>query len=123
MQDSGNKIQDPQQRRRIMTLSEGQKHEFKQVKRRLSAIQKMIKMDLKEDQLPQKKDVSDFVATSGEMNALCPKEWRASMDDYMNRLQKFQDTLIGGDPKAVNDAFRSVLDGKVSCHKEFRQKS
>ena len=106
-----------------MTLGEAQKHEFKQVKRRLSAIQKMIKADLKENQLPRAKDAADFVSTSEKMDALCPKAWREAMDDYMRRLSTFRTAVADADQKAVYDAFQQLLDSKVSCHKEFRQKS
>jgi XXXCH domain-containing protein len=105
-----------------MTLSEAHKHEFKQVKRRLSAIQKMIKTNLRENQLPRAKDAADFVATSEEMNALCPKAWRMAMDNYMERLNVFQTTVTDGDQKAIADAFQQILDSKVTCHKAFRQK-
>ena len=105
-----------------MTLSEAQKHEFKKVKRRLSAIQKMIKMDLKENQLPRTNDTSDFVATSEEMDTLCPKEWRVAMNKYMEQLKTFQAAMANGDQMAAGEAFQKILDSKVSCHKEFRQK-
>lgn len=105
-----------------MTMGEQQKHAFKQVKRRLSAIQKMLKMDLKDDQLPRAKDVSDFVAASEEMETFCPKAWRKAMDRYMDRLRQFQTAMAGRDLQTITDVFQKVVDGKVACHKEFRKK-
>ena len=50
-----------------MSMGEQQQHDFKLVKRRLSAIQKVIKLDLKDGKLPTPADAADFVATSQAM--------------------------------------------------------
>jgi XXXCH domain-containing protein len=105
-----------------MPMSEQQQHEFKLVKRRLSAIQLAIKADLKNNQLPQVRDVTDFVTTSEEMDDLCQNEWRSTMDDYIDRLKQFQTAMAGRDLEAADNAFHELLNCKVSCHKEFRQK-
>jgi len=105
-----------------MAMNEQQQQEFKLVKRRLSAIQKTIKMDFKDGQLPQAKDAADFVATSDEMDRLCQNEWRTAVDDYMDRLKKFQTAMADADLQASSDAFQELLNCKISCHKKFRQK-
>lgn len=103
-----------------MTLTEPQRHEFKQVKRRLSAIQKMIKTDLTDGQLPQQRDVADFIDTSEEMARLCIPQWRAAMGDYMQRLERFRTATSSGDLQAVRDGFQGLMESKVACHKAFR---
>lgn len=105
-----------------MTINKKQQDEFKSVKQRLSTIQLAIKKDLKDGQLPQVEDVDRFTATSDEMDRLCQNEWRAAMDDYMDRLGQFQIVMKGRDLQAIKDAFQELLDCKVSCHKQFRQK-
>ena len=105
-----------------MTTNKKQQDEFKSVKQRLSKIQLAIKKDLKNGQLPQAGDVDQFTATSDEMDRLCQNEWRTPMDDYMNRLGQFQTVMKGRDLQAIEEAFQGLLDCKVSCHKEFRQK-
>lgn len=105
-----------------MTINKKQQDEFKSVKQRLSTIQLAIKKDLKDGQLPQAEDVDQFTATSDEMSRLCQNEWRAPMDDYMDRLGQFQIVMKDRDLQAIKDAFQELLDCKVSCHKKFRQK-
>ena len=105
-----------------MTIDKKQQDKFKSVKQRLSTIQLAIKKDLKNSQLPQVDDVEQFTATSDEMDSLCPNELRTPMDDYMDRLGQFQTVMKGRDLQAIEDAFQGLLDCKVSCHKEFRQK-
>ena len=95
-------------------------HEFKLVKRRLSAIQRIIKDDLKEGRLPQPKDVIDFVASSKEMNDFCANEWPAAMSKYMDLLEEFQMATSGGNNQHINDRFKKLLESKISCHKTFR---
>ena len=105
-----------------MTINKEQQDEFKSVKQRLSTIQLAIKKDLKDGQLPQVEDIDQFTATSDEMNRLCQDEWRMAMDYYMDRLGLFQTAVKGRDLQAIEDAFQGLLDCKVSCHKEYRQK-
>lgn len=105
-----------------MTINKEQQDEFKSVKQRLSTIQLAIKKDLKAGQLPQLEDVEQFIATSDKMDRLGQNEWRTSMDDYMDRVRQFQTAMKGRDLQAIEDAFQGLLDCKVSCHKEFRQK-
>lgn len=105
-----------------MTINKEQQDEFKSVKQRLSTIQLAIKKDLKAGQLPQVEDVEQFIATSDKMDRLGQNEWRTSMDDYMDRVRQFQTAMKGRDLQAIEDAFQGLLDCKVSCHKEFRQK-
>ena len=101
-------------------MDKHQLHEFKLVKRRLSAIQRIIKDDLKEGRPPQPKDVIDFVASSEEMNDLCANEWPAAMDAYMDLLEQFQEAASGGSNQHINDRFQKLLESKISCHKAFR---
>lgn len=105
-----------------MAMNKQQQQEFKLVKRRLSAIQKIIKMDFKDGQLPRAKDTADFVATSEDMDRLCQNEWQTAVDAYMDWLKQFQTAIAGADLQAASDAFQRLLNCKISCHKEFRQK-
>jgi len=101
-------------------MDEHQQHEFKIVKRRLSAIQTTIKNDLHEGRHPQSRDVADFVAASREMENRCMGEWRAAMSAYMERLEQFQADVARGHIQDVSDSFQKLLDSKISCHKAFR---
>lgn len=103
-----------------MARSEQLQHEFKLVKRRLSALQKVLKTDLEDGRLPQKKDVAEFEATSREMDNLCEPGWRAAMDAYMQQLEEFQAAMAGGNLQTARARFQDLLDCKISCHKEFR---
>lgn len=103
-------------------MNKKQLNEFKSVKQRLSKIQLVIKKDLKDGQLPRVEDADQFTEISDEMENLCLYEWRATMDDYMVRLEQFQTAMKGRDLQAIKDTFQSLLDCKASCHKKFRQK-
>jgi XXXCH domain-containing protein len=103
-----------------MALSDHQQHEFKLVKRRLSALQRALKTALEAGHLPRKIDAAEFEATSRDMNDLCEPGWQAAMVAYMNRLEKFHAAMADGNPKTVYDRFQELLDCKISCHKEFR---
>ncbi len=103
-----------------MTMGEQQRHEFKLVKRRLSAIQKVIKMDLQAGQLPRPADAADFVSSSQAMADLGDRQWRVAMEAYMVNLAQFQSAMAEGDLQAVHGRFQDLLDAKVACHKEFR---
>lgn len=103
-------------------MNKKQQNEFKSVKQRLSKIQLVIKKDLKDDKLPGLEDAEQFIEISAEMDRLCQNEWRMTMDDYMLRLEHFQTAMKGRDLQTIKEAFQGLLDGKVSCHKKFRQK-
>jgi XXXCH domain-containing protein len=106
----------------MIAMNQQQQNAFKSVKQRLSAIQLVIKKDLKDGQLPRVEDADQFSEISDEMDHLCQKEWRAAMDDYKARLGQFQTAMEGKDLQAIKDAFQRLLDCKASCHKKFRQK-
>jgi XXXCH domain-containing protein len=101
-------------------MNEQQQHEFKMVKRRLSAVQRVIKMDLKDGQLPRQADAADFVASSQAMERLGDRRWRTAMDAYMVDLERFESAMANGDLQATHDCFQDLLDAKAACHKEFR---
>ena len=103
-----------------MVLNEQQRHEFKLVKRRLSAVQKVIKMDLKDGRLPRPADAADFVASSQAMERLGDRRWHAAMKAYMVHLERFESAMAQGDRQAVHDRFQDLLAAKVACHKAFR---
>jgi len=105
-----------------MTTNKQQQDEFKSVKQRLSAIQLVIKKDLKDGRLPRVDDVDHFIATSREMDRLCLNEWRVAMDKYNNRLEQFETAIKNGELQAIEDAFHELLDCKNACHKGFRQR-
>jgi XXXCH domain-containing protein len=105
-----------------MTTNKKQQDEFKSVKQRLSAIQLVIKKDLKEGRLPMVDDLDHFIATSREMDRLCQSEWRLAMDNYIDRLEQFETAMKKGELPAIEDAFHELLDCKNVCHKEFRQR-
>ena len=105
-----------------MTTNKQQQDEFKSVKQRLSAIQLVIKKDLKEGRLPRVDDLDHFIATSREMDRLCHDEWRVAMDNYIDRLEQFETAMKNGELQAIEDAFHELLDCKNVCHKEFRQR-
>jgi XXXCH domain-containing protein len=105
-----------------MTTNKQQQDEFKSVKQRLSAIQLIIKKDLKEGRLPRVDDLDQFIATSREMDRLCQYEWRAAMDNYIDRLEQFETAMKNGELQAIEDAFHELLDRKNVCHKDFRQR-
>ena len=105
-----------------MTMNKKQQNEFKSVKQRLSKIQLIIKKDLKDGKLPRVEDADQFAEISEEMERLCQNEWRMTMDDYMLRLEQFQTAMKGRELQAIKEAFQGLLDCKVSCHKNFRQK-
>ena len=105
-----------------MIMDEQRKKQFKDVKQRLSKIQLVIKKDLTDVRIPQAADADDFIAISREMDLLCLDEWRMEMDSYVKRIEQFQVALQKVDLQAIDDAFHELLDCKVSCHKQFRQK-
>jgi XXXCH domain-containing protein len=105
-----------------MTTNKHQQDEFKLVKQRLSAIQLIIKKDLKEGRLPRADDLDHFIATSREMDRLCQYEWRVAMDNYNDRLEQFETAMKNGELQAIKDAFHELLDCKNVCHKGFRQR-
>ena len=105
-----------------MTTNKQQQGEFKSVKQRLSAIQLVIKKDLKDGWLPRVDDVDHFIATSREMDRLCLNEWRVAMDKYINRLEQFETAMKNGELQAIEDTFHELLDCKNTCHKGFRQR-
>ena len=105
-----------------MTKDKQQNDEFKSVKQRLSAIQLVIKKDLKDGRLPRVDDVDHFIATSKEMDHLCRNEWRVAMDDYMDRLVQFETAIKSGELHVIEDAFLKLLDSKKACHTRFRQR-
>ena len=105
-----------------MTMNKQQQDEFKSVKQRLSAIQLVIKKDLKENRLPRVDDLDHFIATSREMDRLCQDEWRIAMDKYIDRLEQFETAIKKGELQTIESAFHELLDCKNVCHKEFRQR-
>jgi XXXCH domain-containing protein len=104
-----------------MTTNKKHQDEFKSVKQRLSAIQLVIKRELKDGRLPRVDDVDHFIATSREMERLCQNEWRVAMDNYIDRLEVFGNAINNGELQAIENAFHELLDCKNACHKEFRQ--
>ena len=105
-----------------MTTNKHQQDDFKSVKQRLSAIQLVIKKDLKDGLLPRVDDADHFIAASREMDRLCQNEWRAAMDSYIDRLEQFETVMKNGELQAIEDAFHDLLDCKNACHKDFRQR-
>lgn len=105
-----------------MPMSKQQQDEYKLVKQRLSTIHKVIKLDLKDDKLPQPDVTARFIATSEEVERLAHHTWKTAMDDYMERLAQFQTAMKGKDILTIKNAFQGLLDCKISCHKAFRQK-
>lgn len=105
-----------------MTKNKQQQEEFKSVKQRLSAIQLIIKKDLKQSRLPREDDLDHFIETSREMDRLCQDEWRVAMDNYVDRLEQFETTIKKGELQTIENAFHELLDCKNVCHKEFRQR-
>jgi XXXCH domain-containing protein len=105
-----------------MTTNKQQQDEFKSVKQRLSAIQLVIKKDLKDGRLPRVDDVDHFIATSREMDRLCLNEWRVAMDKYIDQLKQFETAMKNGEQQAIEDAFHELLECKNACHKGFRQR-
>ena len=101
-------------------MSENQQSEFSVVKQRLSTQQKILKTALDDGRLPEDAEVQEFATISRDMNRLSKSEWRAAMDAYMNQLEKFQATVAGGNPQSAGDAFKELLNCKISCHQEFR---
>lgn len=104
-----------------MSAIKQQQDEFKSVKQRLSAIQLVIKKDLKDGRFPRVDDLNHFIATSREMDRLCQNEWRVEMDNYMDRLDQLETAMKNNELQAIENAFHELLDCKISCHKEFRQ--
>ena len=105
-----------------MATNKKQQDEFSRVKLRLSAIQLVIKKDLKDGRLPGTDDANRFIAASREMDQLCQNPWRAAMDSYIDRLKQFETALNSGEFQAVDEAFHELIDCKEACHKEFRQR-
>ena len=105
-----------------MTTNKQQQDEFKSVKQRLSAIQLVIKKDLKDGRLPRVDNADHFIATSGEFGRLCQNEWRVAMDNYIDRLEQFETAMKNGKLQEIEGAFHGLLDCKNACHKEFRQR-
>ena len=103
-----------------MTTDKGRQDEFTSVKQRLSAIQLVIKKDLKNGRLPRMDDADQFIATSREMDRLCQHDWRAAMDRYIDQLEQFETAMKSGDQQAIEDAFHELIENKNACHKEFR---
>lgn len=105
-----------------MPMNKQQLDAYKVLKQRLSSTQKIIKMDLKSDRIPQPGDATSFITTSQEMERLSPNSWQSAMDAYMKRLVQFQAAMDGSDLSTIKDSFQKLLDCKISCHKAFRQK-
>ena len=105
-----------------MPINKQQPAEYCLIKQRLSAIQKRIKLALKEDRLPQADVAARFIATSKEMKQLSPDSWQKEVDNYMECLAQFQAALDGTDVSTIKATFQKLLDCKISCHKAFRQK-
>lgn len=101
-------------------MPEQKQHEFKLVKRRLSALQRILKTDFEEGRIPQTKDLAEFVDTSAEMDDLCEPEWRVAMDAYMEMLESFKNAISGGNTEKAQHRFQDLLTSKISCHKQFR---
>ena len=104
-----------------MAMPEHKQQEFKLVKRRLSALQRILKTDLEEGRMPQAKDVAEFVETSAEMDDLCEPEWRTAMDEYMELLESFKAAISSGIREKARQRFQGLLTSKISCHKQFRK--
>ena len=105
-----------------MAKNKQQQEKFKSVKQRLSAIQLVIKKDLKEGRLPVVDDLDHFIETSRQMDRLCQDEWRVAMNNYINRLEQFETAIKKGELQASESAFHELVDCKNVCHKEFRQR-
>lgn len=105
-----------------MTMNQQQQDEFKSVKQRLSAIQLVIKKDLKGGRFPRVDDVDHFIATYREMDRLCLNEWRVAIDKYIDRIKPFEIAMKNGELQAIDDAFHELLECKNACHKGFRQR-
>ena len=105
-----------------MTMDKYQLDEFKSVKQSLSAIQLVIKKELKDGRLPRVDDVNRFIATSREMDRLCQNEWRLAMNDYMDQLLQFETAIKNGELHVIEGAFHKLLDSKKACHTRFRQR-
>ena len=105
-----------------MTTDKKRQDEFTSVKQRLSAIQLVIKKDLKDGRLPRMDDADQFIAASREMDRLCQNEWRAAMDRYIGQLEQFETAMKNGELQAVENAFHELIESKNTCHIEFRQR-
>ena len=103
-----------------MAMPEQKQHVFKLVKRRLSALQRILKTDLEEGRMPLAIDVAEFVETSAEMDDLCEPEWRTAMDAYMELLESFKSAVSGENTEKARQRFQDLLTSKISCHKQFR---
>jgi XXXCH domain-containing protein len=101
-------------------MTESQQSEFKKVKQRLSAQQKVLKSALDEGRLPTEKDVTEFETISMAMQKLGEPKWRGAMTRYMNQLGKLKKTIASGNPAAARYEFQELLNCKITCHKEFR---
>ena len=101
-------------------MTESQQSEFKKVKQRLSAQQKVLKSALDEGRLPTEKDVTEFETISMAMQKLGEPKWRGAMTRYMNQLGKLKKTIASENPAAARYEFQELLNCKITCHKEFR---
>ena len=105
-----------------MTTTKPQQDEFKLIKQRLSAIQLVIKKDLKEGRHPPKDDADRFIEISSEMDRLCENEWRVAMNRYIDRLEEFKIAMKSGDLQVIENTFHELIECKNACHQEFRQR-
>jgi XXXCH domain-containing protein len=103
-------------------MNKEQQDEMKEVKQALSAVQMHIKHALEAAELPREEDAANFIARSNDMDRLCENIWRKAMDNYMDLLEQFRAGVDAQDLQAIKGAFHGLLDCKVSCHKEFRQR-
>ncbi len=94
--------------------------EFKIVKQRLSAEQNLIRMALEDGNLPPRRQVADFLATSREMAQMGAPPWQAAMETYLDQLDTFVESVESGNPERAREQLDALLRLKISCHQAFR---
>lgn len=97
-----------------------QADQFIEVKQRLSAQQAAISKILKQGKLPLPEDVAAFADNSREMAQLGDPVWSAAMTRYIEQVAALENAMAADNPEEIRQAFETLNECKLSCHKEFR---
>ena len=95
---------------------------FRSIKQRLSAVQQNINISLKADKLPADEVCNQFLELSVEFHRLSANEWATETARHINLVKVFIEATRIKNQQLAEETFEKLLDGKVSCHKRFRNK-
>jgi XXXCH domain-containing protein len=92
---------------------------FKALKKRLLSRFKAVQQAVLQGQLPDPRNLADFVADSQAMAAMAEPEWQEAMQPYLEHLAALQRAVAARDLEAARHEVEDLRTAMVVCHREF----